>query len=257
MTILDEIVECTQKRVEKRAKLHPINEMELDSYSKRSLRESIESASRVPVITEIKRTSPSQGNINSELNLVQITKQMTKGQSAGISVLTEPEYFNGRLDFLSIARGATDLPVLRKDFIVDKYQLYESVEAKSDAVLLIADVLGDSLKEFVENSKELGLESLVEISSEDQIDYVSSIEPDLIGINNRDLEKMTIDFSRTKKLANQIKNDCPIVSESGIKKASDIISMLEAGADAVLVGTSIMKSNKIKEKVRELTQARE
>lgn len=254
MTILDEIVESTRKRVEEKSRLHPIEEMKLDSSEKRSFRKSINQAPKAGVITEIKRMSPSSGDIRPNVDLVKITEEMTRGGSAGISVLTEPDYFNGRLDFIPEVRGATHLPVLRKDFIVDKYQLYESAEAGADAVLLITEVLGESLLEFVETARELGMECLVEVSNEDQIELAIQCGPDLIGINNRDLTIMEIDPSRTERLAKLIPDEVTAVSESGISEAADVKRMLKAGADAVLVGTSIMKSENIEEKVRKLTR---
>lgn len=253
MHILDEIIKSTRKRVEEKSSVHPIGEMKLEDYEKRSLRESINNALKAPVITEIKRMSPSSGEILPDINLVEITEIMTRSGSAGISVLTEPNYFNGRLEFIPIVRDATHLPVLRKEFIIDEYQLYESVEAKADAVLLITEVLGESLSELVEISRELGIECLVEVSNEAQVELATQCEPDLIGINNRDLKIMEIDLSRTKRLVKLIPSGMTIVSESGINEAGDVEKMLKAGADAVLVGTSIMKSGDICEKIRSLT----
>lgn len=255
MTILDEIVKSTRRRVERESKLRPIDEMELDFSSRRSLSESIDRASGAPVVAEIKRASPSSGDICPEIDVVEAVKEMADGGSAGISVLTEPEYFNGRLEFVSAARGATPLPVLRKDFIVDEYQLYESAEVGADAVLLIAEVLDESLPKFVETAEGLGMECLVEVSSEDQVEFAVSVEPDLIGVNNRDLKDMRIDLSRTQRLAKLIPDEMVVISESGINETSEVVAMLEAGADAVLVGTSVMESKNIGEKVRELTSS--
>lgn len=253
MTVLDEIVERTRKRVEEESIFRPLDEMKLNPSIGRSLRESINRAPGTPVITEIKLASPTSGVIRHEVDLVEVAREMTNGGSAGISVLTEPEYFNGRLDFLPSVRGVTPLPVLRKDFIVDKYQLYESAEAGADAVLLIAGVIGESLPEFVMTSRELGMECLVEVSDDAEVELALSTDPDLIGINNRDLEKMEIDLSRTERLARLIPGEVTVVSESGIDGSSEADAMLEAGADAVLVGTSIMKSESVEGKVRELT----
>lgn len=253
LTILDEIIESTRKRVGEESRLHPIEEMKLDSSERRSLRESINQGPEAAVIAEIKRMSPSSGDIRPDVDLVKVTGEMTRGGSVGISVLTEPDYFNGRLDFIPVVREATHLPVLRKDFIVDKYQLYESAEAGADAALLITEVLGKSLPEFVKTSRELEIECLVEVSNEDQVELAIQCAPDLIGINNRDLKSMKIDPSRTERLAKLIPDEVTVVSESGINEAADVKRMLEDGADAVLVGTSIMKSKDIEGKVRRLT----
>lgn len=252
MTVLNEIVESVRMRVENESKLRSVDDMELGGSLKRSLRESIKTAPRNPVITEMKRASPSSGNIRPDLDVSEAARAMDRGGSVGISVLTEPEYFGGKLEFIPLVRNTTLLPVLRKDFIVDKYQLYESAEVGADAVLLIAEVLSKSLPEFVEIARELRIESLIEVSNEEQIDFAVMAEPDLIGINNRDLKTMEIDLARTQQLAGRIPNHMTTVSESGISDASDVGAMLNAGADAVLVGTSIMNSGDIEAKVREL-----
>lgn len=256
MSILDEIVESTRNRVEKESKLLPVDEMKFDYSSGHSLRESIEQASGVPVITEIKRASPSSGVIQTEIDLTQVVIEMTDGGSVGISVLTEPNYFSGRLDFVSLAREVTSLPILRKDFIVDEYQLYESARVGADVILLIAEVLGEDIPNFVETARGLGMECLVEVSSEDQLKLAVSAEPDLVGVNNRNLKNMKIDFSRTERLMKQIPDGTIKVSESGIRRPSEVHAMLEAGADAVLIGTSIMESEDIEEKVRDFTTLR-
>lgn len=253
MTILDEIVESVRRRVEERSRLLAVDDMKLGHSALRSLRRAIKQTSRAPVITEIKRASPSVGDIRPDINVAEVARAMTEGGAVGISVLTEPEFFRGRLDFVPIVRDATSLPVLRKDFIVDEYQLYESAQVGADVILLIVEVLGESLPEFVETARRLEMESLVEVTSEDQVELAIQTEPDLIGINNRDLRKMEIDLSRTERLVKRVPDHMVTVSESGIGEASVVEAMLGAGADAVLVGTSIMRSENIRQKVRELT----
>lgn len=245
-------MESVREMVEERSKLRPIDNMESNCSPRRSLREAIIKASGAPVISEIKRKSPSSGIIRPNVDVAEVSKVMANGGSVGISVLTEPKYFDGKLDFVPIVRKTTSLPVLRKDFIVDGYQLYESSEVGADAVLLIAEVLNGSLPEFVENARDLGIESLVEVSTEEQVDLAIEAEPDFIGINNRDLATMEVDLSRTERLAGRIPDHVITVSESGIGNASDVRRMLEAGADAVLVGTSIMSSSDIEAKIKEL-----
>ena len=256
MTILDEIVESVRRRVEERSRLLAVDDMKLGHSAPRSLRRAIKQTSRAPVITEIKRASPSVGDIRPDINVAEVARAMTEGGAVGISVLTEPEYFRGRLDFVPIVRDATSLPVLRKDFIVDEYQLYESAQVGADVILLIVEVLGESLPEFVETARRLEMESLVEVTSEDQVELAIQTEPDLIGINNRDLRKMEIDLSRTERLVKRVPDHMVTVSESGIGEASVVEAMLGAGADAVLVGTSIMRSKNIRQKVHELTALR-
>jgi len=148
------------------------------------------------------------------------------------------------------------VPVLRKDFIVDEYQLYESAELGADAVLLITGILGKNLKRFIELARELGMESLVEVDDEEQVKLASAAGAEMIGINNRDLKTMQVDITRTAQLAPLVPDGVLLVSESGIRMPNDVAFVLDAGADAVLVGTALMKSSSIEQQVRSLVGAR-
>ncbi|KUO39176.1 MAG: hypothetical protein AVW05_01770 [Hadesarchaea archaeon DG-33] len=256
MNILAKIVEDARVRVKKQAKAKPISRMKIDRSPKRSLRKAIESAPKVPLIGEIKRASPSMGDINLDLDVFEVSRAMVRGGVIAISVLTEPKYFKGDLSYLLKIRKAVDVPVLRKDFIVDEYQLYQSVELGADAVLLIAGVLGEDLKHFIDLTRELGMESFVEVDEEEQVKFASAAGAELMGINNRDLKTMQVDITRTARLAPLVPDKVVLVSESGMLMPNDIKFVLDAGADAVLVGTSLMKSRNIEQQARLFVNAR-
>ncbi len=252
MSILEDIVEDVRTDVEREKKVNPIDFPDLENFEKRSLLESIKKESNAPVIGELKRASPSEGLIRSDFEVDGLAISLVNGGVVGISVLTESNRFRGKLEYLRTVHDTVEVPILRKDFIVDEYQLYQAKKYGADAVLLITEVLGDTLPKFVNKSKELELETLVEVRDKDQAKFATSVDADIIGINNRDLRTMEIDLSRTERISRYIPEDTVLLSESGIKNRADVEKILEAGADAVLVGTSIMKSNNVEGKVREL-----
>ncbi|KXB05992.1 hypothetical protein AKJ53_01600 [candidate division MSBL1 archaeon SCGC-AAA382F02] len=252
MNILSQIVRDTLQRVKKEKKKTPIEELNYNDSSNRSLSEAIKSHSETPVIGELKKTSPSSNEIRSNFPVVKLAESIANGGAAGISVLTEPDYFDGSMEYIKKVKAAVDIPILRKDFIVDEYQIYQTAAVGADAVLLIAEVLEDKLPIFVDLTKDLDMEPLVEIRNEDQANLAEAAEADLIGINNRDLNTMKTDLSRTENLIEQVLKDSVIVSESGVESRKDVERLLKAGSDAVLVGTAIMKSNNVEDKVRNL-----
>ncbi len=256
MNILEQIVEDVRARVKEQARRNPIAKMKIGRPPKRSLCAAIERAPGVPLIAEVKRASPSVGDIELNVDVVEAARAMVRGGAIAISVLTEPKYFKGDPSFVPKIRGAVDVPILRKDFIVDEYQLYESAELGADAVLLIAGILGENLRHFVDLAHELGMESLVEADDEEQVKLASAAGAKMIGINNRDLKTMQVDITRTARLAPLVPDDVVLVSESGIRMPNDVTFVLDAGADAVLVGTTLMKSGNIEQRVRSLVKAR-
>lgn len=256
MSVLADIIKDVQAKVKHQAHLRPVERMEIDRSTKRSLSEAIERASKVPLIAEVKRASPSAGDIRPDADVLGVARAMLRGGAIAFSVLTEPKYFKGDPGFIREIRNVVEAPILRKDFIVDEYQLHESAELGADAVLLIANVLKQELPRFVRLVEELGMESLVEVTSVDEVRSAISAEAELIGINNRDLETLEVDLDRTRELAPQIPEDVVLVSESGIRLPEDVRAMLEAGADAVLVGTALMQADDVEQKVRSLVEAR-
>ncbi len=256
MNILEQIVEDVRARTEEQARRNPVSKMKIDRSPRRSLRAAIENAPGVPLIAEIKRASPSTGDIKLDVDVLKAARAMVRGGAIAISVLTEPKYFKGDPSFVPKIRGAVDVPILRKDFIVDEYQLHESAALGADAVLLIAGVLGKDLKHFIELAHKLGMESLVEVDDEEQVKLASAAGAKIIGINNRDLKTMQVDVTRTARLAPLVPDGVVLVSESGIRMPNDVTFVLDAGADAVLVGTALMKSGDIEQQVRSLVEAR-
>lgn len=186
------------------------------------------------------------------LDVITLAKAFESGRAIGISVLTEPNYFGGSLENLIKTRESVGLPVLRKDFIVDEYQVYESAAYGADAVLLISSCLGDELKDFLTLADGLGLEALVECHSEREIEMAVKTGAEIIGINNRNLRTLEVDINVTKKLAKHVPDDKILVSESGIKNHKDVKFLLNAGANAVLVGTALMRARNPERKLAEL-----
>ncbi len=253
---LSQIVRDVRARVRAQSRIKPARRMTFKASPRRSLLDAIENAQKVPLIAEVKRASPSSGNIGVNVNVLKAAKAMVDGGAIAISVLTEPKYFKGDPSYVPMIRGAVKVPVLRKDFIVDEYQLYESAELGADAVLLIAEILKGDLKRFIQLAHGLDMESLVEVHDEGQVKRACAAGAEIIGINNRDLKTMNVELDKTAKLAPLVPNNITLVSESGINGQKDVKFVLDVGADAVLVGTAIMRSDDIRKKVRALVNAR-
>lgn len=246
VNILDEIV--AHKRLEIAAAQHarPLSELEArlaDAPPVRDFRASLLAAApRLGLIAEIKKASPSAGVIRADFDPVAIARIYEQHGANCLSVLTDEKYFQGHLDFLTAVRHATAVPVIRKDFIIDRYQVVEARVAGADCILLIAECLDDcQLRDLYFFASELGLETLIEIHDAENLDRVLKLEPGLIGINNRDLKAMVTDLNHTVRLAARIPADCLLVSESGIKTFADVQKLEQAGARAMLVGESLMK----------------
>ncbi len=251
--IIDDIISSTENRVK--------NIKDTDTkkvLATRSLVKSIQSVrdkNGVPVIAEVKPASPTTHNREvSPDDAAQIARTMEQAGATAISVLTEPDFFHGSLENLEHVRKAVNIPVLRKDFIIDEKQLYE---VHSDLILLIAGILGNRLPGFIALAKSRGLQPLVEVH--DKIELMAALDTDanIIGINNRNLKTMRIDLATTEELIPIIRERSPdtiIISESGILTPQDAVRVLRAGADAILVGTSIMKGD-IYDNTRSLVEA--
>jgi indole-3-glycerol phosphate synthase len=239
-TMLDQIVLTKQQEI-KKLKLPE----ERHAVKKYSLYSAVEKRkSPVGIIAEVKKASPSKGIISRNFNPVSIAKGYEKGGAAAISVLTDETYFKGNITFLSQIKEEVELPVLRKDFIIDESQIIQSRLIGADAILLIAGILTpNQLHEYYEYAHEQGLEALVEIHNEKELEAtLSKFTPKLLGINNRDLKTFTTSLSVTKKLAMFIPKETLFVSESGIYSHDDMMYVKDSGAAAVLVGESLMKA---------------
>jgi indole-3-glycerol phosphate synthase len=197
----------------------------------------------VNVIAEIKRASPSKGVINDEIDVAHVTKMYENGGAAAVSVLTEETYFKGSLDDLRTARAATDLPILRKDFTVSEFQIYEAAAAGADAVLLIAAALSyETLSEFHSLARVLGLDALVEVHTLGELNVAKQADADLIGINNRDLHSFNVSLDVSRELINDRPASALMVAESGISSREQIEELLRLGFDGFLVGESLMRT---------------
>lgn len=208
---------------------------------------------RVHLIAEVKRASPSKGLIRADFDPAAIARAYTEGGASALSVLTDRRYFQGDLAFLGLVKAVSPLPVLRKDFIVDEYQLVESRVHGADAVLLIAAALSDAqLRGFLERARALGLHALVEVHDLPELRRVLDLDAPLIGVNNRDLRTFHTTLETTEALAPHVPADRILVSESGIFTRSDVERVARAGARAVLVGESLMRARDIVSGVRAL-----
>lgn len=229
--------------------------------SSRSLVETIQRLERTPVIAEIKFASPSAGRIRKIQDPVKIATEMLKGGACAISVVTDPDDFHGDLDSLANLSRAVDAPLIMKDIIVSPKQVQAAARAGARAVVLISELFSRGLTNgpldsIVREANRLGVEVLLEANSLLEFEKLPEHQPDLYGINNRNLSTFKLDLSTTERvLAIHDRFDRPVVSESGIEYARDIARLKKAGANAFLVGTSIMKSSNIESKVRELVNA--
>jgi indole-3-glycerol phosphate synthase len=207
---------------------------------------------RIRLIAEIKKASPSRGIIRPDFDPARIAG-IYQERADAISVLTEEDFFLGELGHIGRVKGATDRPVLRKDFIVDEYQIYESRAAGADAILLIGAALGKSeAEEFCRMAGEMGLHVLYEVHGLSELETALRIDADIIGINNRDLGTMKVDLGATFEMKKEIPEAKTVVSESGIRTRQDVLRLEEAGVDAMLVGTAFMEAGDIGEKMDEL-----
>ncbi len=254
-TILARIVRDTRELVAHRKKHAPLAYLEDLPYFQSptlSLKEAL-STSSISIIAEIKQASPSKGMLRPDLDASDVARQYKLNGAAAISVLTEPLYFKGSLNRLRAVRQHVDLPLLRKDFIVDPYQLYEARAYGADAVLLIASVLEvDELAELHETACALGLECLVEIYHEDDLRKVDLHQVSIVGVNNRDLHTFEVDVHRGVALLEGLPETIVRVSESGLSSSEDLALLEAHGIHAALIGETLIRAPEPGRKLREL-----
>lgn len=240
--VLDEIVRHKKKEVEEKKRIKPVEELinEIKGGYSGNFKKALQKEG-ISIIGEIKKASPSKGIIKEDFDSVKIAKVYEKVDVDAISVLTEKEFFKGDDNYIRKVKKVSSKPILRKDFIVDEYQIYESKILGADAVLLIVSVLGDKLRDFYNLSKSVGLDVLVEIHDRQQLEIALEAGCDIIGINNRDLKTFNVDINTTENLIKYIPQNTTIVSESGIKTPEDIRYLASLGVDAVLIGETFMK----------------
>jgi indole-3-glycerol phosphate synthase len=248
VTILDEILEHKRRELaEARRRVPPAEQAaraEACAAPTRGFRRALLAAPSPAVIAEIKRRSPSKGSLRADADPAALARAYARGGAAAISVLTDERYFGGSLQDLAAARGAVELPLLRKDFVIDAYQVEEARANGADAVLLIAAALPPArLSALRKRAQELGLDALVEVHDEAELDAALDAGADLVGVNNRDLRSFAVDLSVTERLARRLPDPEAVllVAESGIGGGEDLRRLQRAGARAFLVGELLMR----------------
>ncbi len=257
--ILDDITSNTCAEVAERHRHVPLAEMRARAESAPPAQDFAGALKHehVALIAEVKRASPSRGTLRAEMDPAQLARIYAGSGASAISVLTDAKYFHGSLADLEVVRAAVDVPVLRKDFVVDEYQLHEARAHRADAVLLIVRILSDAqLRDYLALARSLGLGVLTEVHDEAELDRALAADARIIGINNRDLADFTVSLATTERLAPRIPSGKIIVAESAIFTRADVERVARVGAHAVLVGEALVRSDDIGAKVSELAHAK-
>ena len=245
MNILDKIIADKFKEVELKKSLIPVSQLENSVLFNRkciSLAENLRNGSGI--IAEHKRRSPSKDVINQNLNVQDVVKGYEEAEVSGISVLTDGKYFGGSLEDLLYARASVKTPILRKEFMIDEYQIMEAKAYGADAILLIAAVLTEKqLIYLADSAKKLGMDVLLEIHNEEELQKSLKVKADMIGVNNRNLKTFEVSIDNSKNLAKLIPNDFVKVSESGISNTRAIADLKNYGYEGFLIGENFMKTN--------------
>jgi indole-3-glycerol phosphate synthase len=257
---LDELVGATRAAVHRRKRERPLAELEREAGAQPGGRPFSEALARpgTSLIAEHKRRSPSAGTIREDLSCGELVLAYERGGAAAVSVLTEEAHFGGSLADLREARAAIGLPILRKDFTIDRYQLYEAKAAGADAVLLVVGSLEPpELGDLYHEAHALDLDAIVEVSTEEELDIALEVDVDVLGINNRNLEDFSVDIQRTFDLLADVPAGKVVVSESGIHHREQIEELEQVGVDAVLIGEVLMRAPDPEVAVRELAGTEE
>ena len=255
MNVLERIVAGTREDVRRRRAEVPLSALESALAGRGDDRPFSEALTLpgVSVIAEHKRRSPSAGEIRDGATVAEVVLAYERGGAAAVSILTEGRHFGGSLDDLRGARATCDLPILRKDFIVDPYQLYESAAVGADAILLIVAALEpDDLYELLREARDLDLDAVVEVHDERELEVALDVEADVLGLNNRDLTDFSVDLERTFELLSDVPAGKTVVSESGFHAREQLDQLERVGVDAVLVGERLMRAPDIEAACREL-----
>jgi len=254
--ILSQIIEQKRIEVEEAKRKKPLAEISKEAKGitlKSSFKKNISRIHHINLIAEVKKASPSRGLIKEDYNPARIAATYQANGAQAISVLTDEKFFQGKLEHIRKVKEAASLPVLRKDFIIDEYQVYESLLGGADAILLISELLsGNELKNMIDLAASLGLDALVETHSDEDIAKAAGAGASIIGINNRDLHTFKVDLGVTERLIKHIPPHKTIVSESGIKTHEDVMFLKSLGVNAVLIGETFMDAPDIAAKMREL-----
>ncbi len=246
---LDEIVASKRKEIEASRRQLPLDELEVQAAAAppvRDFRAALEGPGPIRLIAEVKKASPSAQVIREDFDPIAIARTYQAHGAHCLSVLTDAPYFQGHLSYLARIRASVAIPLLRKDFVIDEYQVVEARMAGADAVLLIAEILDDhQLAALLARIKGLGMAALVEFHDEANLPRVLEAGADLVGVNNRDLTRFVTDLESTFRVRDRIPPDVVLVSESGIRTRRDVERLEAAGVSAILVGESLMRSDDI------------
>lgn len=257
MSVLRKIVEQKKERLvsaKSKRPLRTLRSLLKDTDTPRAFTSAVKRGSEnIRFIAEIKKASPSQGIIRQHFDHIEIAVIYEDRKVDAVSVLTEEDFFQGRIDFLPAVKRTVTTPVLRKDFIIDEYQIFEARAYHADAVLLIAALLDlHQAEEYRALAEELGMTAIFEIHNHKELETGLAIQAPVIGINNRDLTTLRTDISTTLRLKKELPQDCIVISESGIRNRDDVIMLEQSGVDAILVGTCLMESPDIGKKIDSL-----
>jgi len=254
--ILEKIVTAKRKEIEESIRQRPLRDLMKAADSApppQDFLAPLQASPPIRLIAEVKRASPSQGVIRADFDAVAIAQAYEQAGASCISVLTDVQFFQGSLAYLSEIRAAVSLPLLRKDFIIHPYQVFEARAHGADAVLLIAECLNrQELKGLQQLTRDLGMHALIEVYQPANLDNALSTGTELIGVNNRDLSTFEVDLERTIKLRKQIPTSCTLVSESGITARPDALRLQKNNVQAMLVGESLMRQSDVAAAVRTL-----
>ncbi|WCG35130.1 indole-3-glycerol phosphate synthase TrpC [Companilactobacillus farciminis] len=245
--ILDDLVTATKKRMVVEKEIHSLDELKQQSQKAPMKNPHLIVDKllepKLTFIAEIKKASPSKGVIVQDFPYLEIAQEYQANKIDMISVLTEPDYFQGNLKYLQQITQEVDLPVLRKDFTIDSYMIYQAKIAQASLILLIVAILSDGqLKDYLKLAKELGLAAIVEVHDETELKRALRAKSEIIGINNRNLKDFSVNFNNSLKLKKLIPADIPVIAESGIKTKADIKLLKKAGINGVLIGETFMKA---------------
>lgn len=258
MNILKQIIEVKREEIKKLKKKYSINSfssMEYFQSKTRSLKSALSHPEKISIIAEVKKASPSKGIIKSDFDHIRIADTYQSNGADAISVLTDEKFFQGKISFLSEIRKISEIPLLRKDFILDDYQILEAKAFGADVILLISEILStNQIKDLTDCAVENNLNVLLELHSENEISKIDFNRNNLIGINNRDLTTFEVDLKTTEKVLLKIDNEIISVSESGISKRDDIEYLKSIKVNAILVGEHFMRSENLSNELKQFIE---
>ena len=259
-SFLSEIIELKKKRLEIAKSKIPVEELKQKAFAAREkaeshrLQKALAEKNKINVIAEIKRASPSKGVINDKIDVAETAQMYERGGARAISVLTEEDKFQGSLEDLKTVRAAVSLPILRKDFIFDEFQIYEAAEAGADVILLIAAMLDDQIlpKLYRLAEQELKLDVLLEVHTLEELKRAGKIGAKIIGVNNRDLHSFKVSLDISRELKRHAPKDSLLISESGLRTREDILELRELGFAGFLIGETLMRSENVEQQLKQL-----